>query len=499
MLNSRARRSGRELCWLLIVLELGCYSSATRVGDDGGETPADDGVDAEPGDPAAEAGQIHAGPDASQAEDAGLDFDPSDLDPLSPPDAIHVEPEDEAAYLFDPAELRTYELRLSAEDLATLDKNPQAEQYVEGSLIFEGQEYAPVGIRYKGSYGAWQRCTGAGGKTCTKLSMKVSLNYRDPDGNLLGLRKLLFHSMNNDPSMMKERLNYWLFRAFDVPAPRAVHARLLINGELNGLVAMVEEIDGRFTRSRFAEGGTGNLYKEAWPSSADGRAITEDVLLATLETNEDDQPSLQKFLRFGQLLEHASEEELPERLEHWLSMDHVLRYLAVDRATGNDDGVLHWYCLGGPCYNHNFFWYEERDAQRFWLVPWDMDVSFNLENRITTIWMPWDDTGLDCQPVSMAPFAFPIRAPSCDKLTRVWAGFQDRYVEALAAFLDGPYRPDVIEARLAEWEAQVAPAVEEAAALHADAVSVEAWRVEGMGLRTAIDELRQRAEQRIAQ
>jgi hypothetical protein len=47
--------------------------------------------------------------------------------------------------------------------------------------------------------------------------------------------------------------------------------------------------------------------------------------------------------------------------------------------------------------------------------------------------------------------------------------------------------------------AQIAPVVEEAAALHADAVSVEAWRAAGMALRLAIDELRGRAEQRVAQ
>jgi hypothetical protein len=41
--------------------------------------------------------------------------------------------------------------------------------------------------------------------------------------------------------------------------------------------------------------------------------------------------------------------------------------------------------------------------------------------------------------------------------------------------------------------------VEEAAALHAGAVSVEAWQAAGMRLREATDELRQRAEQRIAE
>jgi CotH kinase protein len=504
MLNSRAR-SSRELCCGVLVLVLGCEAGGTLQPDaPAADAAAADAAAAEADAAAADA--TDAGPevtqpdaDAAPPEPEGLDFEPSDLDPPAPPGDVHAEPADEASYLFDPSVLRTYELRLSPEALETLDGNAQLEQYVEGSLIFEGQEYAPIGIRYKGSIGSWRGCIGGLRKTCTKLSMKIKLDYDDPDGNLLGLRKLMFHSMNNDPSMLKERLGYWLFRAFGVPAPRAVHARLLINGQLNGLVAVVEDVDGRFTRSRFAEGGKGNLYKEAWPVAADGTAITAAALLPKLETNEDDDPSLERFVRFGKLLQHASERELAERLEHWLSLDHVMRYLAVDRATGNDDGVMHWYCLGNPCWNHNFFWYEERDAQRFWLIPWDLDSSFNRDNAITTIWLPWDDTELDCQPTTMAPFNLPLRAPSCDRLIRAWAGLDERYGATLAAFLHGPYRADAVEPLLGEWETQIAPVVAEAAALHADAVSVEAWQAAGQRLREAIAELRQRAQQRIEQ
>jgi hypothetical protein len=60
--------------------------------------------------------------------------------------------------------------------------------------------------------------------------MKVSFDWQNPDGRFYGLRKLQFHAMNRDPSMLKERLGYSIFRDFGVAAPRAAHARLLING-----------------------------------------------------------------------------------------------------------------------------------------------------------------------------------------------------------------------------------------------------------------------------
>ena len=34
---------------------------------------------------------------------------------------------------------------------------------------------------------------------------------------------------------------------------------------LERLFALVEEVDGRFARSRFSESGKGNVYKEVWP------------------------------------------------------------------------------------------------------------------------------------------------------------------------------------------------------------------------------------------
>ena len=61
-------------------------------------------------------------------------------------------------YIFDQDRLLTFELNLPAAALAAIDANPTAEEYVEGSLSFEGETINPVGIRYKGSIGAFVDC-----------------------------------------------------------------------------------------------------------------------------------------------------------------------------------------------------------------------------------------------------------------------------------------------------------------------------------------------------
>ncbi|MEM7040815.1 MAG: hypothetical protein AAF570_27885, partial [Bacteroidota bacterium] len=54
-----------------------------------------------------------------------------------------------SAYIFDQNLLHTFELHLPEASLAAIDKDPAAEAFVEGALVFEGETVQPVGIRYK--------------------------------------------------------------------------------------------------------------------------------------------------------------------------------------------------------------------------------------------------------------------------------------------------------------------------------------------------------------
>ena len=101
--------------------------------------------------------------------------------------------------------------------------------------------------------------------------------------------------MAADPSKLRERLGYSLFREMDIVAPRAVHARVYINGEYHGLFAAVEQVDGRFTANRFPNDGDGNLYKQLWPTAQVTATAAEDAL----KTNDDpDTMNVSDFLAF---------------------------------------------------------------------------------------------------------------------------------------------------------------------------------------------------------
>lgn len=402
------------------------------------------------------------------------------------PDA--APPEGSAAYIFDDAELRTYELEISEVNWEWLQDNATLEQYVPAMLTFEGRQYGPVGVRYKGSFGTLNSCFDAqGNQTCPKLSMKLDFAEYDPEARFYQLKKLNFHSMSSDPSHMHDRLGYALYRQMGVPAPRAVHAKLVINGELMGLFALVEQIDGRFTRMNYADGGEGNLYKEVWPVSQ-----VAQPYLSALETNEDENPDVTPMIRFAAALAGATDGTIESVLEEWTDVDQLMAFLAVDRAIDNWDGIVGFWCVGQSCGNHNFYWYQDVSRDFVTLIPWDLDNTFDEPNFFVTTFgqAMWDDANASCDPVPIFDLGGTIvsrRAASCDPLIR-WLGntLRPRYLAASETLLDGPFSAAAVNAQLDRWEAQIASAVAE----DPNGPGTAQWQSEMTEMRRAVGALR---------
>ena len=249
--------------------------------------------------------------------------------------------------------------------------------------------------------------------------MKIKINWEGRDEKFYQLKKLQFHSMNADDSQMHERLGYYLYRAMGVPAPRAVHAKVKINGQYNGLFALVEQIDGRFTQYNFDD-GEGNVYKEVWPIQWNGQPQTPWKYLDHLKTNTDENPSIEIIDAFAKEIVAAESSELQAVIEKWMNLDEIIAYAAVDRTIRNDDGAFHWYCSGNFCEPHNFYWYEEPNNLKMHLIPWDLDNAFeNIiqdVNPVIPIADDWGETRNDCNPFSYGGLGIPQKSAACDKL-----------------------------------------------------------------------------------
>ena len=385
-------------------------------------------------------------------------------------------------YIFDQKSLHTFELKIPGSALKKIDSDPAKEEYVEGVLIFKGDTLSPIGIRYKGSIGAFIGCVSgkdpfkpSGKKTCTKLSMKVKINWKGRKQKFYNLTKLQFHSQNSDPSQMHERLGYWFFRRMGVPAPRSVHAKLIINDEYLGLFALTEQIDDNFVRYNFDE-SNGNLYKEVWPITEKGGPQNEKALLKGLKTNEKSSPNFELIKRFGVLIAESDSIESRKVFSDYLYLDQMVSYAVVDRAIRNDDGVLHWYTDFKGSSNHNYYWYEEPVKKKIHLIPWDLDNAFeNLTatNPVTFIPDKWGEISNDCKPYPYGEWEIWQRSASCDKIIKTWSSYKKDY-KRLQNKLSDAYLDEASEL-IDEWSIQIKEATKEASQMHEDALSIKKW------------------------
>jgi len=382
-----------------------------------------------------------------------------------------IEPNDEAAYLFDASTLRTYNIVIATEELARIDAQPSAEEWVTATLEFEGRTYGPLKMRYKGSTGSFKApCTtgDADAPKAGKCSIKLGFDEVDENARFYGLKKLNFHAMNNDLSLLRDRLGYTMFRESNLVAPRAMHAKILINGALEGVFIAVEQIDGRFTRARFTEGGEGNVYKASWVSR-NGEA----EFIAALETNSEVH-DVSGMLEF-----QAAVRTSADATEQFVDRAYMMRYLAVDRVVVNDDGALHFYCdpNSPPHYavgNGNFYWYQAGAAQRFWLIPWDLDLAFDGTPWVTI--RPEWSADADCTCVAPPTMYAAQMPPSCDPLVAHFASWRADYDLEVDKFLQGPFAAPRVDGKLEEWTKQLEPVVTEASSSGRDAPSVDEWK-----------------------
>ena len=97
--------------------------------------------------------------------------------------------------IFNQKNLPTFEINLPEGALAYINSDPAAEEYVEASLTYNGETISPIGIRYKGSIGAFvggvsgpDWANPSGHKTATKLSMKFKIDWKGYNSTFYNLK-----------------------------------------------------------------------------------------------------------------------------------------------------------------------------------------------------------------------------------------------------------------------------------------------------------------------
>lgn len=263
------------------------------------------------------------------------------------------------APIFDDTRLHPLVLHVRSErDYARLDE--AGFPWIRADVTIDGERVRDVALRRKSANRARARSP----KTPFKLSFTKHVKGR----RFQGQKRLVLNTGHLDPSQLREKLSYDLFRAAGCPASRAAHAEvvLFVAGrprERLGLYTLVEDVDEPFLETRFGndEGtlvevrGNGDLFAPGMPVELVERATKV-------------QRGHGGIARVRALVDALVEG--PEAIERHLDVDLFLRCLAVNTALVNLDS----YAGTG----HNFFLYDDPARGKLVYIPWDHDQSFGM-------------------------------------------------------------------------------------------------------------------------
>lgn len=413
---SNAKRVGLLLSVALTAL--GCGASP---GPGTGPGENDGGV-ARPGDAGA------TGEGGADAADGADGAEEGACGPVDPALASR-----DAAELFGYDHVPTFDLYLPAAQWASLQANARDEQYVAAQACFEGTSVGRVGLRFKGADGSLFGCFNDQGEMiCRKLGMKIKFSEYDRQRRFFGLKRLNFNANSDDDSRIWEKLAFDLYRAMGVVAPRALWAVLRVNDESLGLFSMVEQVDGRFTADRWPNNKDGNLYKEVWPTLTDAATARSH-----LETNEE-LADVSAFVAFSNAMNAAGDAQLRSTLAGYMDLDALARYMAVDDAIINNDGITALWTAADRSWtkNHNSYLYEDAPGH-FTLVPWDLDSVFPAAGSFPPV-PHWTVVPADCDELYPTSDAY-LAAPGCDRTFRAMAADLTAWRAAGQQLLAGPF------------------------------------------------------------
>lgn len=347
-----------------------------------------------------------------------------------------------ANLLFDDTLMPTVQIDLAPADLTRL-----LEVGAQGSdETFPARFIFDTGTVQDTVFNVGFRVRGNTSRRSEKKSFKVSFNTFTKGQKYRGLEKLNLNGEHNDPAIIRAKLAWDLFQTLRVPASRAAHTRLVINGTYYGLYLNVEHIDEQFLQSRFGNDG-GTLYKCLYPADLAFRGTSPDAYRPRddsrrpydLKLKDNDDQGYTDLAAFIDVLNNTPDATFPEALEAVFDVNGFLRILAADVAMGGWDD--YWYL------KNNFYLYHNPTTGRFSYIPYDYDNTFGI-----------DFLNEDWGTRNVYAWGHPSEErPLAARILNVQE-YRNRYTFYLRRFLEGPFHPDVLFPRIDVLQTHITPA-----------------------------------------
>lgn len=272
-----------------------------------------------------------------------------------------------SADLFNDQVLHEVRLLVNSRDLRILRTRWQENVYVPADMVWQGRRIRNVGIRSRGT----------GSRNPSKLGLKVSFDHYTKNQRFLGLKEVILDNLWQDPSLVREVLAMSVFRRMGQITPRESFAKVYINGEYQGLYALVESIDDVFLQRTLNE-TTGYLfeYRYVMPFFTEylGESLAAYKPLFQPQNHEDEsEEALYGPLRdLFRTATEADDSVWVDEVGARLDLAQFVTHVALQGFLGENDGILGYAGL------NNFYVYRWAGTNRHRLIPWDEDYAFTF-------------------------------------------------------------------------------------------------------------------------
>lgn len=346
--------------------------------------------------------------------------------------------------------LTTYGLRMEPSDWDAIVADPFNRTWRRAVLEWEGEVWNDVAVRAAG-----QRSRIPGNP---KPSIRIKFNFFVPERKfhsrfLTGVR---LTSDTNDPSMMRRRLEDGIYRATGLPAPRCVHARVVVNDATKGLYQVEERLNRGFVKEHFSDSRINQMY-EFLPDAEAFAGHNDDVTWAgpdpALYVPHLFVPQLRELDPANPDLKVAFPEEVRDFVETvntrpWsaiaraVHIEHFCRFMAAEVATGEADGYVAFRVSGFPPFrSSNFRIYPDPVSGKWVVLAWDREEGYWATRESIT-------TGFDQRVLTK-------------NLILADPGTLARYREILERLVRGPASVEAMNARIDRIVDQVRDAAAE--------------------------------------
>lgn len=290
--------------------------------------------------------------------------------------AVCTAPAQDLDFFFDGSRLQEIRLRMAPEDWLAIHEKYMENGYYRCDFEWNGISVPNIGMRSRGSQS----------RSPIKPSIGLDFSRYLTTQRFLGLKTLVLRNLNQDASMMRERLAESLFRRVGLPYSREAHARLYVNGAYVGVYLLVEPIDERFLKTRLGE-DTGFLYEvgdTTPPFKFDFRGLNPDSYLPVPfdpKTRTKDLDTALGIVEMIRRINETPDARFVEDVGKFVDLPAFLAHAAAEQVLAQWDGLL------GASGVNNIYLYRRTDGTRALPLVWDQDGAFTDDK-----WSVWQET-----------------------------------------------------------------------------------------------------------